>query len=142
MAQVQLATRIDARVKKAIEMLCETRGLKMNRFIEEALIDKLEELEDVEDLKTLDVRADAPAVRDPERPQARWQAIRIEVSATAEKQIRKLDRDDQIRVVRAIQSLATETTPTGSRKVRGYDDVFRIRVGTYRSSTVSRGGAC
>jgi hypothetical protein len=53
MGQVQLATRIDARVKKAVERLCDTRGLKMNRFIEEALLDKLEELEDVEDLKTL-----------------------------------------------------------------------------------------
>jgi len=51
--QVQLATRIDARVKKAIEALCEARGLKMNRFIEDALLDKLEELEDVEDLKAL-----------------------------------------------------------------------------------------
>jgi hypothetical protein len=51
--QVQLATRIDARVKKAVEKLCESRGLKMNRFIEEALLDKLEELEDVEELKTL-----------------------------------------------------------------------------------------
>ena len=51
--QVQLATRIDGRVKKAVEKLCESRGLKMNRFIEEALLDKLEELEDVEDLKTL-----------------------------------------------------------------------------------------
>ena len=53
MGRVQLATRIDARVKSAIERLCDARGLKMNRFIEEALIDKLEELEDVEDLKTL-----------------------------------------------------------------------------------------
>ena len=53
MGQVQLATRIDARVKKAVEKLCVSRGLKMNRFIEEALLDKLEELEDVEDLKTL-----------------------------------------------------------------------------------------
>jgi mRNA interferase RelE/StbE len=57
---------------------------------------------------------------------------RIEVSATAEKQIRKLRREDQIRVLRAIQPLATEPTPAGSRKVRGYDDVFRIRVGTFR----------
>jgi hypothetical protein len=53
MGQVQLATRIDARVKYAVEKLCEARGLKMNRFIEEALLDKLEEIEDVEDLKTL-----------------------------------------------------------------------------------------
>ena len=53
MEQVQLATRIDARVKLAIEQLCMSRGLKMNRFIEEALIDKLEELEDIEDLKRI-----------------------------------------------------------------------------------------
>lgn len=53
MAQAQLATRIDARVKKAVEAVCHSRGLKMNRFIEEALLDKLEELEDVEDLKTI-----------------------------------------------------------------------------------------
>ena len=59
-------------------------------------------------------------------------SYRIEVSATAEKQLRKLRREDQVRVLRAIQPLATEPTPPGSRKVRGYDDVFRIRVGTYR----------
>ena len=59
-------------------------------------------------------------------------SFRVEVSATAEKQIRKLGRDDQIRVLRTIRSLATESAPTGSRKIRGYDDVFRIRVGTYR----------
>ena len=50
MPQIQLATRIDSEVKKAVEALCESRGLKMNRFIEDALIDKLEELEDIEDL--------------------------------------------------------------------------------------------
>jgi ribosome-binding protein aMBF1 (putative translation factor) len=53
MAQTQLATRIDARVKKAVERVCDARGLKMNRFIEDALIDKLEELEDIEDLKKI-----------------------------------------------------------------------------------------
>ena len=53
MSDVQLATRIDARVKKAVEKLCEARGLKMNRFIEEALLDKLEELEDLSDLAAL-----------------------------------------------------------------------------------------
>lgn len=59
-------------------------------------------------------------------------SYRIEISATAEKQIRKLSRDDQIRVLRAIRPLATTPNPPGARKVRGYDDVFRIRVGTYR----------
>ena len=59
-------------------------------------------------------------------------SYRIEVSATAEKQIRRLPREDRLRVLRAIRPLATEPTPPGSRKIRGYDDVFRIRVGTYR----------
>jgi len=58
--------------------------------------------------------------------------FRIEVSATAERQIRKLRREDQLRVLRAIQPLATEPNPPGARKVRGYPDVFRIRVGTFR----------
>jgi mRNA interferase RelE/StbE len=57
---------------------------------------------------------------------------RIEVSATAERQIRKLPHEDQVRVLRAIRPLATDPTPPGSRRLRGYDDVFRIRVGTYR----------
>ena len=53
MEQAQLATRVDKRVKQAVEEVCRARGLKMNRFIEDALIDKLEELEDVEDLKKI-----------------------------------------------------------------------------------------
>jgi len=53
MAQAQLATRIDERVKGAVERVCKARGQKMNHFIEEALLDKLEELEDLEDLKGL-----------------------------------------------------------------------------------------
>ena len=60
------------------------------------------------------------------------ESYRIEVSATAEKQIRKLRRTDQVRVLRAIQNLAAEPRGPGSRKLRGYEDVFRIRVGTYR----------
>jgi hypothetical protein len=53
MAQAQLATRIDERVKEAVEKVCKARGQKMNHFIQEALLDKLEELEDLEELKCL-----------------------------------------------------------------------------------------
>lgn len=53
MGAMQLATSIDAKVKKAVEAVCKERGLKMNKFIEEALLDKLEELEDSEDIATL-----------------------------------------------------------------------------------------
>ncbi len=57
---------------------------------------------------------------------------RIEVSATAERQIRKLPRADQIRVIRVIQALATDPRPVGCRKLSGHDDVFRVRIGRYR----------
>jgi predicted DNA-binding protein len=53
MAQTQLATRVSKEVKNAVEAVCRSRGLKMNRFIEEALLDKLEELEDIDDLKQI-----------------------------------------------------------------------------------------
>ena len=56
----------------------------------------------------------------------------IEISATAEKQIRKIPQKDQIAVFRRIQELATEPRPQGSRKLQGYDDVYRIRVRSYR----------
>ncbi|MEZ5331004.1 MAG: type II toxin-antitoxin system RelE/ParE family toxin [Thermoanaerobaculia bacterium] len=56
----------------------------------------------------------------------------IEVTRTAEGQLRKLDRQARRRVLRAIQALADGPRPQGSRKLTGYDDVFRIRVATHR----------
>ena len=57
---------------------------------------------------------------------------RIEISRTAEKQLGKLPRLDQMRVVTVIRGLADDPLPKGSRKLTGYEDVFRIRVGRYR----------
>jgi mRNA interferase RelE/StbE len=57
---------------------------------------------------------------------------KLEISRTAEKQLKKLPRDDQRRVVTATLELPNEPFPKGSRKLSGYDDVFRIRVGRYR----------
>ena len=59
-------------------------------------------------------------------------SFRIEVSATAERQIRQLQRRDQLGVLRAIRDLAAVPHPRGCRKLRGYEDVYRIRVGTFR----------
>ncbi|MBA3564082.1 MAG: type II toxin-antitoxin system RelE/ParE family toxin [Gammaproteobacteria bacterium] len=56
----------------------------------------------------------------------------IEVSATAEKQIRRLGSSDRLRVLRAIQQLSHNPRPRGCRKLQGYDDVFRMRIGTHR----------
>ena len=58
--------------------------------------------------------------------------LRIEISATAEKQLAALERDDQVRVVDSIRKLAENPRPRGCRKLRDYSDVFRIRVGVYR----------
>lgn len=53
MATVQLNARVDEEVKRAIEDYCRPRGIVMNHFIQEALLDRLEELKDVDDLKSL-----------------------------------------------------------------------------------------
>ena len=57
---------------------------------------------------------------------------KIEISRSAEKQLRKLPRGEQQRIVEAVLALTDEPVPRGARKLGGYDDVFRIRVGRYR----------
>jgi mRNA interferase RelE/StbE len=57
---------------------------------------------------------------------------RVEVSATAERQIRRLPRNDQVRVIRVIHALSTNPRPMGCRKLLAHDDVFRVRIGRYR----------
>ena len=53
MSTVQISARIDVRLKKALDEVCRSRGIVMNHFIQDALLDRLEELEDVEDLKAI-----------------------------------------------------------------------------------------
>jgi len=53
MGAKQLATKIDENIKNALDAFCEEKGLKLNRFLEDAIIDKLEEYEDVSDLRKL-----------------------------------------------------------------------------------------
>jgi len=57
---------------------------------------------------------------------------RIELSATAERQIKKLSKKDQRRVIDVVKSLATNPRPRGCRKLQGYDDVYRVRTGVFR----------
>jgi len=57
---------------------------------------------------------------------------KLEISRTAEKQLKKLSRDDQTRVSKAILDLVSNPFPKGARKLSGYDDVIRIRVGHFR----------
>ena len=57
---------------------------------------------------------------------------RVEISRTAEKQLRKLGATDRRRVAHALVGLGNDPHPPGSRKLSGYTDVFRIRVGVFR----------
>ena len=53
MSTVQINARIDPALKAAVEEYCRSRGIVMNHFIQESLLARLEELEDVEDLKKI-----------------------------------------------------------------------------------------
>ncbi|MDE2976995.1 MAG: hypothetical protein OXU63_05685 [Acidobacteriota bacterium] len=53
METVQISARIDPVLKRAVESYCRSNGVVMNHFIQEALIDRLEELEDIDDLKRI-----------------------------------------------------------------------------------------
>lgn len=57
---------------------------------------------------------------------------KIAISATAERQLRKISREDAIRILRSISLLAVDPRPAGCRKMSGYEDIYRIRIGNYR----------
>jgi mRNA interferase RelE/StbE len=56
----------------------------------------------------------------------------VELTRTAEKQLRRIAKRDRNRLVEAIHGLVDRPRPQGARKLQGYDDVYRIRVGQYR----------
>lgn len=54
------------------------------------------------------------------------------MAAIAERQLKKLPREVQQRLRGRIDELADQPMPLGCRKLVGYQDVYRIRVGLYR----------
>ena len=50
MPLAQIAIRVDGRLKRAVGEACRARGVKLTRFVQDALLDKLEEMVDTEDL--------------------------------------------------------------------------------------------
>ena len=56
----------------------------------------------------------------------------LRISRMAERQLKRLPSEGRDRVVRAVRALADDPMPRGSRRLTGYDDVFRIRIGPYR----------
>ena len=45
---------------------------------------------------------------------------------------RKLPRDVQVRMKPVISDLHNDPRPAGSEKIKGLDDIYRIRAGDYR----------
>ena len=56
----------------------------------------------------------------------------LEITHSAEKQLRALDRVDQQRLAKAMLALAEDPRPRGAKKLSGYEDIFRIKVGSFR----------
>ena len=59
-------------------------------------------------------------------------AYRVEIKASAVKEIVALPKRDQRRVVSAIAALSDDPRPDGVRKLTGSEDAYRVRVGDYR----------
>jgi mRNA interferase RelE/StbE len=57
---------------------------------------------------------------------------RITFKASADKSLDKLPKPLQSRVIRKIQSLALDPRPSGSAKLSGSDDLWRVRTGDWR----------
>jgi len=59
-------------------------------------------------------------------------SYRIEFSRSATKDLRRIDRQWIPRILTAIEDLAIEPLPDGSKKLTGSEHTFRIRIGDYR----------
>lgn len=56
----------------------------------------------------------------------------IEFSKIAEKQFDSIPKTEQKKIVKKIEKLASNPVPMGSEKLKGSDDIYRIRQGDYR----------
>lgn len=54
------------------------------------------------------------------------------VERQVEKALRRLPKDILARVDRLLLSLADEPRPAGCKKLRGYENLYRLRVGDWR----------
>jgi mRNA interferase RelE/StbE len=55
----------------------------------------------------------------------------VQILRSAQRQLAKVERETRLRVVRAIEGLAHDPHPHGSKKLAGRE-AWRIRVGAYR----------
>ena len=56
----------------------------------------------------------------------------VRFKASADKAMRKLPHQIQERIALAVKALREDPRPRGCKKLKGADDLWRIRVGEYR----------
>jgi mRNA interferase RelE/StbE len=59
----------------------------------------------------------------------RWQVV---IHRKAEKILKRLDGDTLERIRRSIRGLAIDLRPAGVKKLTGYGNLYRVRVGDWR----------
>ncbi len=59
-------------------------------------------------------------------------SFRIEFAPSAVRELQRLPREVQVRIARKIDGLAANPRPSGSKKLQGLSDRWRIRIGDYR----------
>ena len=56
---------------------------------------------------------------------------RVEILRSAAKELQRIHPDDRVRIIAALQNLANDPRPTGSKKLTNRP-AWRIRIGAYR----------
>jgi mRNA interferase RelE/StbE len=56
----------------------------------------------------------------------------VELTTAAARQLRKIEPTTRRRLLLALRGLETDPRPHGCRKLAGYDDAWRVRVGDFR----------
>ncbi len=56
----------------------------------------------------------------------------VRIAPSAQRELRRLPRNAQVRLAGPIQALAENPRPAGVRKLRGQERTWRIRVGPYQ----------
>lgn len=59
-------------------------------------------------------------------------SYKIVLKKSVNKDLRKINRQELPKIINAVEALATNPFPTGSRKLTGSDLNYRIRIGDYR----------
>ena len=57
---------------------------------------------------------------------------KIRIKKSAIKELRKLPKKNASYIIEIIQSLGTQPRPRGCKKLKGYDELWRVRSGNYR----------